>query len=436
MFIDLKRRLLAGSDFSHFIKGAALTFTVKLSAAAALFAFNVVVARQFGAEGSGIYFLAWTLINIAITVSRFGFENTVTRYVALAHARGDWTAIRGVYRNAVLMTAAAAATITLLLLAMADWTSVRVFSQPALAPVLAGMTMAIVPTALYQLHGHLLKGLQRPAQGMALLSLYAPVFAVLILLVIRTDFGLRGAVLAFVAAAFITLILGRGLWRRVDARLKAGSAAFSSAVLLRTSLPMLLGSIFSLIILWLPIIVLGAYASAADVGVFSAANRVAVLISFVTVAANAVAGSRIAVLYDKGDLRAVERFARQVALLLSVLAVPVFLLFLIAGHYVMLIFGAEFSEGAELLKIMAAGQLAGVMFGPAALVLSMSGNEQVMKNILLACALLGVLLSFTLIPAWAGIGAAIAVAVTVAAQNILAAIFLWQKTGIRLMFIS
>lgn len=419
------------SDFSRRVL---LSFGVKIASAVVLFGFNVLVARLFGAAGAGVYFLAWTIINIAVTVARMGFENTVIRFAAVAFDQKDWVSIRGLYRHTVIITSIAALVITLFVMSAADFMSVRVFSSPALSPVLALMSLAILPSALYYLHAHLFKGLHKPVQAMAISSLWVPLFVVMMLLVIRTHYGLIGATVAFDMASLFALLLAVWVWRSTNIELIEGQGIFPVQQLLRSSMPMLLGSVVSLVVLWLPTLVLGAYASEADVGVFSAANRVSILISFVLVAVNSVAGSRFAVLYDQGNFRRMEQLGRRIALALSVLVLPVFLVLLVAGDRVMLVFGSEFTHGGFILAVMAGGQMLNVMTGPVGLILSMSGHERVMSLVLTICALLSACLSFWLIPTWGLRGAAVTVATTVAIQNIACAFYVRRKLGIRILF--
>ncbi len=56
------------------IRGTGVAFFFKLIAAGLSFGFNVLLARLFGAEGAGIYFLALTVVTIGITVGKFGLE--------------------------------------------------------------------------------------------------------------------------------------------------------------------------------------------------------------------------------------------------------------------------------------------------------------------------------------------------------------------------
>ena len=419
---------------SRFAKDSVFVFAVKGLSAVALFVMNVLIARKYGAEGAGYFFLAWTLTNIAVSVGRLGLENTVTRYVAVANDKQDWPAMKGVQRHALHLTVLACGLITVALFLLSGHLALQVFSMPGLEPVLAGMSLAVMPMAVYYLSGHLLKGVHKPAQGLAVMSLLAPASMVLILSFLESGSSVIHAVIAVVASSCLVALVAWSVWRQSTPELSGVAGDFSRAVLLKTSMPMLVGSMMSLVVLWSPMLILGAYASSAEVAIFNAANRVSILISFALVAVNTVAGARFAVMYGRGNIAGMQALARKMTLSLLVLAVLFFFVLLVYGSLVMSVFGTEFAVGAVPLIIMAAGQLVNVSTGPVGVVLSMSGNEAVLRNILMFCALVAVVMSAILIPHWHSLGAAIVVALTVGMQNILATYFVRKKLGIRILF--
>jgi len=67
------------------LRGSAVAFAVKLLAAGSLFAMNVVIARQLGADEAGLFFLAYTIGFIAAAASRLGLDNTHVRSIAAHH---------------------------------------------------------------------------------------------------------------------------------------------------------------------------------------------------------------------------------------------------------------------------------------------------------------------------------------------------------------
>jgi O-antigen/teichoic acid export membrane protein len=178
---------------------------------------------------------------------------------------------------------------------------------------------------------------------------------------------------------------------------------------------------------WSGILLVGVIRSSHDVGVYSAAWRTAFLLSWVLVSANTVAGPKIAALYARGEHAVVEGLARKTARAGTFAVLPVFVALVTFARPVLGIFGAGFGAGATALVIMAVGQLANVMTGPVGYLLMMTGNERLMRNIMIGAASLNVALQLALIPPIGIEGAAIATAVSLAALNLVTAAFAYRQ---------
>ena len=78
---------------AEIVRGASIAFILKIIGAALAFAFNIVLARLLGAEGTGIYFLAFTVCIIASVFGRMGLDNVILRFIASNAATEDWDAV-------------------------------------------------------------------------------------------------------------------------------------------------------------------------------------------------------------------------------------------------------------------------------------------------------------------------------------------------------
>jgi O-antigen/teichoic acid export membrane protein len=96
----------------------------------------------------------------------------------------------------------------------------------------------------------------------------------------------------------------------------------------------------------------------------------------------------------------------------------------------MRIFGAEFVTGASVLSILAIGQSVNVITGPAGNVLMMCGHERVVRNVLLASAMICLIANLILIPRMGAVGAAMANSATVTFENLTMVVLVWRKFGI------
>jgi O-antigen/teichoic acid export membrane protein len=88
------------------------------------------------------------------------------------------------------------------------------------------------------------------------------------------------------------------------------------------------------------------------------------------------------------------------------------------------LFGKEFIAGTGVLYILLLGQLSNTFSGSLALILQMTGNEKVFRNILTLGLIINVLLNIILIPRIGMIGAAIASAISLIVWNVLSLIYI------------
>ena len=63
---------ITDEGYSQLIKGTSVAFSLKLAGVAFNFLFNYLIAKYYGAEGAGIYFLALTLVTVATVLGRWG----------------------------------------------------------------------------------------------------------------------------------------------------------------------------------------------------------------------------------------------------------------------------------------------------------------------------------------------------------------------------
>ena len=115
--------------------------------------------------------------------------------------------------------------------------------------------------------------------------------------------------------------------------------------------------------------------------------------------------------------------------LLVVSAVPIVGAMLIFPGFLMGLFGADFAQGAQLLQILALGQFVNVITGSVGYLLMMTGHERDLRTSTLISGGLVVILTIILTQYFGVLGCAIATAISIAFQNLLAAYFVKKRLG-------
>ncbi|MGB0289111.1 hypothetical protein, partial [Aequoribacter sp.] len=71
------------------LRGLKSAFTTKIIGSALAFSFNLALGRLLGAEGAGLYFLAFSITAIGSVLGRIGLDNVLVRFVAIHTASGE-----------------------------------------------------------------------------------------------------------------------------------------------------------------------------------------------------------------------------------------------------------------------------------------------------------------------------------------------------------
>lgn len=394
------------------LRGASLALFIKVTSAALAFGLNVLMGRLLGAEGMGVYFVAVATVTVATTVSRLGLDNTVIRFVA---AELDEAETKDVYVNAFSLVLPAALAITVILFVIGPWLGSIVLNEKA-GQLIRWMSLSVPFTAFALLHAQFLKAVKRVGAAITVQSLVLPLALLIILPLVVSWAGLVGVAVAYILATVAMLTISASLFSYDLRQLKP--SAISRQKLLRSSKPLFVMSLLQLVINWSPTFILGAYTMPEDVGAFELAKRAAVLIGFILFAVDSVAAPRFAALYKNGDMKELEKTAKDAALLMMVFSAPLLLMFVSFPNHVMSIFGSDFADKGYLLIILALGQFVTVITGSVQHLLMMCGYEKDLRNATAITALLCVFSSLVLASIWGAAGNALALSLSLAIHNI------------------
>lgn len=418
------------------VRGAATAFMLKALGAGLSFGFNVLLARLLGAKGAGVYYLALTVTTIASVLGRIGLDNTLLRFTAANAAQEDWDKVAGIYRMGIRIAVCASTLATLIVVISAPWIAQGIFSEKSLTDPLRLMAFGILPMSLLTLHAELLKGLKRIRDAMLVQGVGLPILGVPLLALLGGSLGVIGAAIAYIISTFAVLLLGIGLWRRATPQLRDLHGCFDMRLLISTSLPLFWVTSMNLLMSWTDTIMLGIWTNSRTVGIYGVTMRTAMLTGFILAAVNSIAAPKFAGLYAQKDYQSLSNLARNSAQLMTCIAAPVLLLFLIAPTWVLGLFGPGFSTGATALAILAIGQFVNVATGSVGYLLMMSGYEKLMRNNIIVSAALNILLNTILIPKYGISGAAIATAFSLAMMNLISAGLVYWKLSIITLPIS
>jgi O-antigen/teichoic acid export membrane protein len=416
-------------------RGSSIALVMRVLSTAASYLFNFIIARQLGASAVGAFALATTVVLILGMVSRLGLDRAVVKFVAANIATGSRAAAAAHYWRSILIVLTLAGMLSVALYFSADWLATSVFQKPHLADVFRIIAPAVLSLSLLLVAAEGIRGTKRIGEFAFFRHLAVYLLATpLLLLTIQDSPNAEAAVTAFLAASVIAAIAA--LVRSVAALpIKSPIQIGGMSAMLAVALPMFMSNSMGMVISWTDVLMLGRFVSDTEVGVYSIAFKLAFATGLLLNAVNSISTPKFAELHAAGDNTALADLMRETTRLLFITAIPILIVLVVGGKFLLGIFGAEFTSGYTALVILIAGQFVSTISGPVGNLLQMTGNERAFLYIVACMASLNVILNLLLIPRYGIVGAAISSAVTLTLNNVLCVVTIRKRLGFTSIFV-
>ena len=409
-------------------------FGLKIVNAATSFALSLLVARRFGAAGSGHFGIAVTTVTILSYLVLAGLDYTVVRTAAGDLREGKRGAARGAVRAAGTAVALIAPVTIGILWLSRETLAARLLGQPGMASLLAVMLWAVVPLALQRIASAALR-----ASGRAIASqvVDGPLGTGVAVAALATLVLTGGATTLLVPAWCYLGGLATGSaagWLTYRRTVSAWPPAERTALvpLVLAGLPVVALNLSNAFTEWYTTVSLGTHWPAAVAGQYRAAWQFVAIAGLVQTAMDTMIGPRIAAAARVGEKREIASIARKSILLVLLLGGPLFLMLVLFPEPLLGIFGPGFRGGATALQILAVGQLVRLASGPLGSILFMTGHQRWQLIYAAAGVALCIGLVAWLVPLYGAVGAALATGATVILRNLAAGLIVHRIVGINL----
>jgi len=392
-------------------QAVARVFLVRASGAAIQFLFFLLLAKQIGAEGFGLFSLGYAFLLIAASIARWGVDQIALRHMS-AHAEDNERSLFvSVFAHGVLLVAGFGLAVTCV--------SLLVWMAWGIDTALLPFVLAILPFSLLFYLAECMRARDMQLRAAALQVLMVPLGALLIM-VLSADISLFDAVSAFMISCVFMCVSGYVFWCYRECRgMSFRWERKQLGTLLTTATPVALAVVVSTWLGFSETVMLGLFRSREEVAGYSAALRALFLFGFIIAAVNNVLSPRFAVLFRQDSWSAILATVKRAGMLTLMVATPLLVLFFIFAEDIMNIFGDAFVDAAPVLRILLLGQLILSLSGTLGTALIMCGHEQTFKRIIVLSAIFNLLLSPFFVWAWGGNGAAASAVATIAVANIM-----------------
>lgn len=401
----------------------------KTAAAFAAFALTALITRNMPNDEAGLFLLGFTLITVLSIFFRLGLDNVILRFLS-AHGTDEFAQEK--LNRGLLWIATAAIPATVLGMALSEPIAIHIFNKPGFAPVLFWMLPALPVMALFMLLAMAFQAQHRVVlttlfQNLGVSTLFITGFGYLwfdqpeaIDAVTSAQVYAVAAVSIFIAALVLWFNQRNIIFKLVDYR---------DSELTRASLNLWIESMMNLTVQWSGILIAGALLSAGEIAQLAAAQRTAMLTSFVLMVVNMVVAPQYARLWKGGNIESIRYLAKWSTRGMIVMALPVVVMMIAWPEHVMSLFGEGYEEAAILLVIFVTAQYLDVGTGSVGYILNMTGNEYLNRNVALFGAIFTVPLILVLTLKYGVVGAAIATAIGQSIQSIVKVFLIKYKLG-------
>jgi len=420
-----------GTLRAHMVWGTVGTFSLKILNTALAFGTSVLLARLLGAKEYGVYAYAISWASLLSVPAVMGLNTLLVREVARYKTLEDWGSLRGILRwsdRVVLVTSTGLAA----LFALIVW-ALRGRFDPEVRMAL-WIVMALVPLLSFLLlrQGGL-QGLGYVVEAQVPQFLILPGVFLILVCAVYFPIGVDGTsavglrVVSGLIAALTALFFLR---RHLPEPVTDVSPLYHQREWLKSVLPLLFVGAAGIINQRISIVMVGSMLGSEAAGIFDIAMKGAALVSFVLMAVNMPLAPAVAELYARGEKERLQCLITKSARVALLGSLPIALVMMLAGSWVLSIFGKGFTSGAMVLAILSAGQLVNVGSGPVGILLNMTGHERDTVKGVGVAALINVILNSIFVPIWGLKGAAIANAVSVTCWYALLIAWAYKRLGL------
>lgn len=422
---------LPQAERSRLIKGIINSFIIQGFGMVLVFAGNYLLVKFFGAEKYGVYVHVFNWISILTILAANGQEDVVLSRVPKYLAQNNLVQTGAIIRHANERIAISGIGISLFFLLLIYIFPINKLSEYRFEFLVA--SLAIYLSAFLSVNQIVLQSLNHIRLSQVIERLLKPfLFTVFIsvvaLLSVYIDAG-RLIMIAVINLAICALVLGFIVIKKTKRYFSNGTERYRGEGVSKQTFYFLAISLLQLLTTKTGMLIMPYFTEEKAIGVFNIAARFSDLIICPFYLLHAVLPQLFAKHHDSPPLQKQKLYTESTWLLILT-SLPLLLLNLGAGNWLLGYFGEAFKEGYPALVYMSISNALFALFGPANTILMMQGKEKLSAIALLVYVILLAILSRLLIPVQGITGAALAMLISNVVYNILLAVYAKRHTGV------
>ena len=370
---------------------------------------RIILGRELGPEGLGVYTLVFTIYIFGMQFAAFGIGAALTKYIA--EFSDDLAKTREYISSGMVGSIIAGSLMGVILLLLSGTISIIIFNIPEMHDLLIITAICFPFIAIHKAVIGALNGFRSmKAYAFLNIALNASVLIISVFMVLYLNMAVTGAVLGFVIP---TIILGLISVLFVRSYLMFPNKSLLQNKILKDVLHfgfyVVLGNSIGYIYTHIDSLMIGYYLDETEVGFYAVSIILVQGITLIPSAVQRVTSPMIARSYAKKEYDSVQKLLRSVTLKVFLISLMLSLFLLIFGRTLIIsIFEEVFLPAYLPLLILLIGYTIYSMFMSIGTFYASIGHVQLSYKIAFFSAVLSIALNVLFIPRLGIIGAAIA----------------------------
>lgn len=386
----------------------------------------LLITRKFGSVVFGRYTLAITFSQFIVLIFTLGFPNGIIRLLTDSNHYDIKPKSNFIYK-VFWITLILSILISIILYINSDFIALYLFKDESLIEYIKIISFFILPLMFHEILLNIFRGKKDFKKYNLFLFVLPPLlFLIIYFLFFNHNLNETSVILSFSLSIFTVFLLEIIFSSKLKSSIQNN---YPTKQLLKLSLPMMLSGTILFLLSWTDIFMLGIMVSLKDVGIYSAAFKIASIGLIIILVFNVVIGPKIAELYNNNYMSKLKTTINKTTQLITFLTIPIFSIIIIFRKEILRFFGDDFILGESVLIILSTGVLINAISGNVDQILNMTNHQKTMKNITLFCLVENIILNYLLIPVYGINGAAWSSLITTASLNFISIYFIKKKLG-------
>ncbi|MDA2935708.1 flippase [Patescibacteria group bacterium AH-259-L05] len=429
-----KNRLPSIQPYNEVVKGAGIILIGTIVGILFNYTFKIVMGRYYGPSAYGMFSLGTAVLITCASISLLGLDIGIARFIPLFRAKKNYEKLKGGLIFGAKIIIITSIIFASLIYINATWISTHIFKNQNLISIIKIFAITIPILSVF----NYILGIFRGMKSMKNIIIHDNILNLLLRLMILLGLIIFGfsiyytpysylIPLIFVTVLAILVIRKSKLYSSIK-KVRAKSA---SGEMVSFSLPLAGSLIVDIFRQRADILLIGFFLSTQEVGFYSAALPIAILLPSFLYATNRIIMPVATDLHGKNKLKEIELIYKNIARWATTITLPLFFFFFFFPELILrTLFGAQFLPAALPLMILSVGMFINVLSGSVGELLNVFGKTKFILVISIIGALLNISLMLLLIPRLGITGAALSLAFSSLVIELMALLYLKIKKNI------